>query len=65
MEKQSSNEVHAQNITVLTAVAELGSEAIARSLGTDEAATTLEGEHLTREDIQAALVGRTLKYLGQ
>lgn len=65
MAKQSSNVVHAQNIAVLTAVAELGGESIARSLGTDEAATTLEGEHLTKEDIQAALIGRTLKYIGQ
>lgn len=65
MEKQSSNVVHAQNIAILTAVAELGGESISRSLGTDDAATTLEGEYLTKEDIQAALIGRTIKYLGQ
>lgn len=65
MEKQSSNVVHAQNIAVLTAVAELGGDAIVRSLGTDDAATTLVGERLTKEDIQAALIGRTIKYLGQ
>jgi len=65
MEKQSSNVVHAQNIAILTAVAELGGEAIARSLGTDEAATTLEGEHLTKEDIQAALIGRFMKFASQ
>lgn len=65
MEKQNSNVVHAQNIAVLTAVAELGGEAIALNLGTDDAASTLEGEHLTKEDIQAALIGRTLKFIGQ
>ncbi|ARV76893.1 hypothetical protein PHABIO_262 [Pseudomonas phage Phabio] len=65
MEKQNSNVVYAQNTTVLIAVAELGGESIARSLGNNDAAITLEGEHLTIEDIQAALIGRTLKYLGQ
>lgn len=65
MQKQSSNVVHAQNLAILNAVAELGGESIVRSLGSDEAATTLEGEHLTKEDIQAALVGRTMKYLSK
>lgn len=65
MEKQSSNVVHAQNCAVLTAVANLGGEAIARSLGTDDAASTMEGEHLTLEDLQAALIGRFMKYAGK
>lgn len=65
MVKQSSNVAHAQNLAVLAAVAELGGEAIIRNLGNDHAASTLEGEHLTKEDIQAALIGRFLKYTGQ
>lgn len=65
MEKQSSNVVHAQNLAVLTAVAELGGESILLSLGSDDAATTLEGEHLTKEDIQAALIGRFMKFAGK
>lgn len=65
MQKLSSNVAHGQNVAVLTAVAELGTEAVLRSLGNDSTATTLEGEFLTREDIKSAIVARTVKYLGQ
>lgn len=63
MQKQSNNVVYGQNLAVLTAIAELGAEAIARSLGSESAANTLEGEYLTMSDIKSALVARALKYL--
>lgn len=63
MLKQSNNVVHGQNLAVLTALAELGSEAIARALGSESAANTLEGEYITMTDIKSALVARALKYL--
>lgn len=65
MQKLSSNVAHGQNIAVLTSVAEMGSEAIMRSLGNDSAATTLDGSYLTKDDIKAALVARLIKFLGQ
>ena len=64
MQKLSSNVAHGQNVAVLVAAAELGAEAIVRSLGNDAAATTLDGEFLTKQDIQSALVGRMAKQLG-
>ncbi|MOA07784.1 hypothetical protein D3C78_1275020 [compost metagenome] len=64
MQSQSNNVVHSQNLAVLTAAAELGAEAVLRSLGGENAAATLEGEYLTKEDIQAAIIGRMCKYLG-
>lgn len=63
MQKQSNNVVFGQNLAVLTAAAELGAEAILRSLGSDSAANTIEGESLSAADIKAALVGRMLKHL--
>ncbi len=63
MEKQSNNVVYGQNLGLLTAAAELGAEAIARSLGGDSAANTLEGKQLTMSDLKAALVARILKHL--
>jgi hypothetical protein len=65
MQKQSNNVVYGQNLAVLTAAAELGAEALVRTLGGDEAANTLEGENLTIADIKSALVARMLKYLNQ
>lgn len=62
MQKQSNNVVHGQNLAVLTAAAELGYEALARTMGSESAANTLEGEYLTANDIKASLVGRILKY---
>lgn len=63
MQKQSNNVVYSQNLAVLTAAAELGAEAIARSVGSNEAANTLEGERVTMSDIKSALVARMLKHL--
>jgi hypothetical protein len=63
MQKQSNNVVFGQNLAVLTAAAELGAEAILRSLGSESAANTIEGESLSAADIKAALVGRMLKHL--
>lgn len=62
MQKQSNNVVHGQNVTVLTAAAELGYEAIARTMGSESAANTIEGEYITGNDIKAALIGRILKF---
>ncbi|BEG72456.1 hypothetical protein [Pseudomonas phage PA1C] len=64
MQNQSNNVVLSQNIAVLTAAAELGAEALLRSIGGDTSAATLEGEYLTKEDIQAAIVARMCKFLG-
>lgn len=63
MQKQSNNVVYGQNLGVLTAAAELGAEAIARSLGGDSAANTLEGKQITLTDVKSALVARILKHL--
>lgn len=63
MQNQSNNVVHSQNVAVLTAAAELGAEALLRSLGNETSATTLEGEFLTKEDIQAAIIARMTRYL--
>lgn len=64
MQKQSNNVIHGQNLAVLAAAVELGTEALLRSLGGDTSATTFEGEFITKEDIQAALVARINKFLG-
>lgn len=63
MQSLSNNVAHAQNIAILVAAAELGTESIIRSLGNDTSATTLDGAYLTKEDIQSALVGRITKHL--
>ena len=65
MQKQSNNVVFGQNLAILTAAAELGAEAIARSLGSDSAANTLEGENITLADIKSALIARMIKYLNR
>lgn len=65
MQKQSNNVVFGQNLAVLTAAAELGAEVIARSLGSESAANTLEGENVTMSDIKSALVARIIKYLNR
>jgi hypothetical protein len=65
MQKQSNNVVFGQNLAVLTAAAELGAEVIARSLGSESAANTLEGENVTMADIKSALVARIIKYLNR
>jgi len=62
MQKQSNNVVHGQNLAVLSAAAVLGYEAIARTMGSDSAANTIEGEYITANDIQASLIGRILKF---
>lgn len=65
MQKQSNNVVFGQNLAVLTAAVESGTEAIARSLGTDLAANTLEGENITMADMKSAFVARLIKYLNR
>jgi hypothetical protein len=64
MQKLSNNVVHSQNVAVLTAAVELGGEAIVQSLGNETSSPSLDGEFLTKQDIQAALIARVVKHLG-
>lgn len=63
MQSQSNNVVHEQNLQILSAMVELGAEAIQRILGTEETASTLNGVFLTKQDIQEALASRIAKQL--
>lgn len=63
-ESVSANVAHSQTLKNLTALTELGTCAVMRCLGTDEAADTLNGVQLTKEDIQEALAARLASNLG-
>lgn len=63
MQNQSNNVVHGQNLSILSAMVELGSEAILRILGTEHSSSTLNGVFLTQQDIQEALASRIAKQL--
>lgn len=59
----SPNVAHSNNLQVLGASVEVGAEAIARCLGTDEVSNQLEGAELTVAEIQEALAARLSKKL--
>lgn len=63
MQNLSNNVAHGQNIAVLSAAVELGTEAILRSLGSETSSATLNGEFLSKQDIQEALAARIAKQL--
>lgn len=60
----NGNVVHGQNLAVLTAAATLGTEVMLRTIGSENSASTLEGEFLTEETIRDAIISRMIKFLG-
>lgn len=63
MQNLSNNVAHGQNLAVMQAAVELGTEAIMRSLGNENSASTLGGEFISKQDIQEALAARIAKQL--
>lgn len=61
---KNGNVVHSQNLAVLTAAVTLGTEVMLRIIGSENSASTLEGEFLTVETIRDALNARLVKFLG-
>jgi len=63
MQSLSNNVAHAQNLQLLAAAVDLGTEAILRILGTEHTSSTINGVFLTKQDIQEALAARIAKHL--
>lgn len=63
MQNQSNNVAYGQNLSILTAIVELGSEALSRLLGTEHTSGTLNGVFITKQDIQEMIVSRVAKQL--
>lgn len=64
MQKLSNNVVHGQNIALMAAMVELGTQALLESLDVDASATTLNGEFLTEQDFKEAIASRIAAQLG-
>ena len=57
-ESVSANVAHSQTLKNLSSAVELGTCALMQCLGTDEAADSINGRQLAKEDISEALAAR-------